>query len=230
MSLTDYYAAPVNALPGDPASFTVSLLCIITSQGVASATRRPYSQRGSTNPGWCFETTTTNAAMRFSIGGTNSINSPTSSIAAGDVGKIALYTGVWDAPASAARLFAKRLQVGTGTTPLTGGYAPDTAARPMIGRAESGNASDGIAVLGLYYALGVATLAQVQAQYDAVMATERIAICPGLPGTLVDLTADVLGNSGALPAALVDRGTGSVTFTRTGTPALVSQYARAWSW
>jgi hypothetical protein len=228
MSLTDYFEAAVNAMPGDPAGFTVSLLCVVTSQAVASATRRPFAQRGLTNPGWGFQTAGMNSALSFSLGGTNTANTPTSGIAAGDVGKIGLYTATWDGPGNSARLFAKRAQVGTGTG-LTGGFSPDTAARPMFGRSDGGFASDGIAVLGVYFAVGIATLAQYQAQWDACMADERIQGCPGLPGVLIDLTQDVRGNGGALPSTLVDRGVGGVSFTRVGSPALFSQFARAWT-
>lgn len=229
MSLTDYFEAAVNALPGNPAGFTVSLLGVTTSQAVASATRRPFAQRGLTNLGWGFQSTGTNSAMVFSLGGANTANTPTSGIAASDVGKISLYTATWDGPANTARLYAKRAQAGTGTT-LTGGFAPDTSARPMIGRAESGNPSDGITVLGIYYALGIATLAQVQSQHDWVMADECIRPCPGLPGVLIDLRQDVLENGGALPATLLDRGVGGINFSRVGAPTLTTHYARSFAW
>lgn len=229
MSLADYYEAPVNALPGDASGLTASLLCVVLSQAVASATRRPFSQRGLTNPGWGFQTTGTNSAMVFSLGGANTANTPSSGIVAGDIGKNLLYTATWDGPNTTARLYAKRVQVGTGS-PLTGGFAPDTAAKPMIGRSDGGFPSDGIAVLGVYLAAGIATLAQVQAQFDDVMANECIRPCPGLAGTVIDLRQDVLGNGGALPATLVDRGIGGVNFARVGAPRLFSQYARAFQW
>lgn len=226
-TLLDYFEALVNALPGDPAGFTVSLLAKVVSQSVPSTTRRLFSQRAATNPGWEFGSVTTNSALNFSLGGANTITI-TSSVAAADVGKLGLFTGVWDATAGVGRLFAKRAQVGTGSA-LSGGFSPNTGVKPMIGRRSDGSPSDGIAIYGVYYAPGIATLAQYQAQWDACQATERMQACPGLPGVLIDLTTDVLANGGVLSATLADRGAGGVDFSRVGAPALSSQYARAWT-
>lgn len=226
-TLADYFSAAVNAMPGDPAGFTASLLCRVDSQTVASANRRPFGQRGTSNLGWNFTFTATNSACTFGAGGTNSATSPSSSIAATDIGKLSLFTGVWDAIAGSLRLYAKRAQVSTGSS-LAGGFAPDTGVAPMIGRRGADSPSDGLTIFGVSYAVGIATLAQIQAQFDAVMATERMQPVPGLPGVLIDLTQDFAG--GVVASTLTDRGAGGINFSRVGSPTLSSQFARAWTW
>lgn len=228
-TLADYYAAAVNALPGEPVGFTSTLLCRVDSQAVASTTRRPFGQRGAGNPGWCWNIGGTNTGVSFGLGNAGGASaSPNGTIAAADVGRLLLFTGVWEGHTNTIRLYFKRAQVGAGTN-VPGGYAPDTAVAPMIGRRATDGASDGMTIFGVTYAAGIATLAQVQAQHDAVMATESIQHVPGLPGVLIDLTKDV-GTSGALPATLTDRGTGGVNFSKVGAPTLAPHYARAWCW
>lgn len=228
-TLADYIEGLINALPGDALGFTVSVFGVPLTQAVVSSNRYLWGQRGAGNQGWNFAVTGTNSAVVFGAGGnTTAVNSPSSTIAAGDVGKLGLWTGVYD---GSARIYAKRAQSGSGSA-LTGGYAPDTSVKPTVGKRSSGAgiAADGWAIYGVCYALGAATLAQVQAQHDAVMATERIQLPPGMPGTLVDFTADVLANGNALPASFADRGVGGGALSRVGALGLSSQYARAFSW
>lgn len=227
LTLTDYFETLINQLPGDAAAgFTVSLLGVVTSQSVTGG--RHFAQRGSGNPGWEFLSQGSNASVAFSLGGGTTSVLVSSTIAAGDVGKLGLYTGVWDPVAGMGRLYAKRAQVGTGTT-LTGGFAPDAAVKAMLGRRSAGNPALGFALYGAYYALGVPTLAQVQAQFDLVLSTERIQPIAALgTGVLVDLVQDTA--AGGVPATLTDRGAGGINFTRVGAPTLAQQYARAWTW
>lgn len=227
-TLADYFEAAVNDLPGDPAGFTVSVLAKIVSQSVASVSRRIFSQRGVGNTGWDFTTLSTNSSVLFTAGGgTAAANSPASGVAAADIGKLQLYMGVWDGVAGSLRLYAKRVQAGSGSA-LSGGYAPNTSVAPRIGGTSAGHPSDGIAVYGATYSPGIATLAQYQAQCDAVMASERIQHVPGLAGVLIDLTQDFA--SGVVASTLTDRGAGGKNFTKAGNPALSPQYARAWAW
>jgi hypothetical protein len=100
----------------------------------------------------------------------------------------------------------------------------------MIGRSPAGQAADGVVVYGVYYALGVATPGHVLAQFDEVMALERMRPCPELPGVLIDLTQDVLDGGGTLPATVKDRGADGVDFARIGAPVVSSHYTRAWAW
>lgn len=225
-SLANHFEAAVNALPGDPAGFAVSILA---TQSQLLSGRRPVSQRGSGSLGWEFQLSA--SALFFALGGaSNATTSPGVAIS-GDVGRVQLYTGVWDGVAGVARAYAKRAQVSTGS-PLTGGYAPDTAVKPMIGRIPYGAGAPavGFPFFGLFYAVGIPTLAQIQAHHDAVMAHETMKAIPGMSGTLIDLTQDIRGNGGVMPATLVDRGVGGVNFTKVGSPTIAAQYARAWGW
>jgi hypothetical protein len=225
-SAADYFQAAINALPGEPVGFTTSLLCIVETQAVVSATRTIFGQRAGSNPGWAFQRGATNTSISLSLGNASTTGaSPSSGIAAADIGKLALYTGVWDGTTNTIRLYAKRVQVGAGTS-LPAGFAPAAGAAPIIGSSPP----EGIAVYGVYYAPGIATLAQIQAQHDAVMAQEHMAGCPGLPGFMLDLTQDIAANGGAMPATLTDRGTMGVSFASMGAPAIAAQYARAWTW
>ena len=225
LTLTDYFEAAINALPGDGTlGFTASLLCVITSQSVTGG--RHFSQRGSSNPGWEFLSQGSNASVAFSAGGTSSALAA-STIAASDVGKMGLYTGVYDPSAGLVRLFAKRVQAQTAG--LSTGYSPDATVKAMIGRRSPGNPALGCAIYGVYYVPGIPTLAQVQAQFDLVQATEKIQPVPGLgTGVLLDLLQDTSG--GSVPATLTDRGAGGINFTRVGAPTLASAKARAWTW
>ena len=228
-TLADYYAAAVNALPGDPVGFTTTVFCRVDTQAVASTSRRLFGQRGTGNPGWNYTLSGTNSSMTLGVGNASGqASSPASSVVAADVGRLLLYQGTWEGTTSTVRLYAKRVQVGAGSS-LPTGYAPDTAVAPMIGRRAPDSPADGVTIFGVTYALGIATLAQLQAQYDAVMANERMQGVPGLPGLVIDLTADIQAAGGTMPATLTDRGTLGVSFTKTGNPQLAPMYSRAWA-
>lgn len=225
LTSADYFETAINAMPGDPAGFVVSVLC--TFQTLVAG-RRLFAQRASAFTGW--EIQASASIVAFSLGGaSNSVSAPTSSITA-DVGKLNLYTGVWDGVAGLARLYAKRVQVGGGTGGVTGGFVPDTSQKSLLGRSGAGAPATGVAIYGVLYSPGIPSLAQIQAHYDAVMAEERMVGLPGLPGAVIDLTQDARANGGALPATLTDRGVGGTNFSKVGAPTTSNQYARAWGW
>ena len=230
LSTSDYYASAVNSLPGDDIGFVVSLLFVVTAQS-AGGVKSVFNQcENGIAQGWEMWLNGTNTTIGLGIGnGTGNTNAPTGVIAATDVGKILLATAVHDRIASKVRMYFKRSEVGTGTN-MTSAYVPRTSVAAAIGRRHAAAGAPNCVVLGAYYARGIPTLAQVQAQHDAVMATERMQICPGVPGTIIDVTADVQANSFALPATLTDRGGPNVHFARVGTPALAPHHSRAFGW
>lgn len=232
ITLTDFFESAGNALPGDAASFAVSWFGKV-SQSVSSASRRLFSQRYGNNPGWDLYTSGTNGSANFGCGGgSGTAASPTSTITASDAGKLLLFTGVWDSVAGKARLYAKRAEIASGST-LTGGYLPDTSVKAQIGRRDGPLPfpADGVATYGVFYATGLPTLAQIQSQFEAVMATERIAAIPGMTGGLtLDLTQLIIDNGGTLPATLIDRGPLGASFSRVGSPTLSAHYTRSWVW
>ena len=71
---------------------------------------------------------------------------------------------------------------------------------------------------------GIPTLAQVQALFDAVAATDSMQGIPSMTSILIDTTLD-----GGNPATLTNRA-GAGTFARTGTPTLSQVYNRAYAW
>lgn len=227
---TNYYAASLNTMPGHMTGFTVSLLFKVTAQ-VSASIRSVFNQNESAvSAGWEMWLNAGATTMNFAVGnGTSNYNSPTATIATGDVGKLLLITGVFDAPSNLVRLYFKRVQQGTGTA-FSGTYSPRTNTQPGIGRRSIGPggasaAANDTAVYGVQYALGIATLAQIQAHHDAVMAGERMVQIPGMTGTVIDLTLD-----GGAAATLTDRDIGGVNFTRAGTPTTAPHYARNWCW
>lgn len=228
-TLASYFAAAVNALPGDPAGFTVSILARLVSQSVTSATRGLLGQRANTTHGWSFASVGLNSTVVLGVGnGSTAVNSSSAVMSASDVGKIHLLQGTYDG--SAARLRAKRLDVGTAVT-LTGGFAAATTGAPMLGRVNHTAllAAEGWEIYGFTYALGVASLAQYQAQWDAVMASERIMPVPGLPGMLFDFDLDARAAGNDVPGTITDRTGNAATFAKVGAPALGLQHARAWA-
>lgn len=225
-TLNDFFEAAINALPGDPSGFAVSVYGKVLSQAVASATRRLFSQRGLLNSGWNLAATGTNTGVAFGVGGTNAVSSPTSTIAATEVGKLSLYTGVWDGVAGSARLYAKRVQVGAGTA-LPGGYQPDTTVPAMIGRRATDSPADSWAIFGVCYTIGIPAFAAIQSHFDWVMASKRMQHIPGMPGVLLDFTS---GLAEGVPSVLIDKGTSGINFTRMGQPRKYAQYAHSWAW
>jgi hypothetical protein len=231
----DHFEA-ANGFAGDPAGFWVCALIMINSQasGIGSANRNIFARRAAANAGWNLQTGALNSTISFSLGGTGgagTVNSPSQIVAAGDVGKLLLVHGVWDAPSLTARLYCKRLQLSTGSVFTGGTFVAETGVT-QIGRRQNGLAADNITIFGVAAGLGIPTLAGVQAHTDAVMASEELA--SGIPSLttslLVNLKADIVANGSAMPASLLDRSGNAQSFARVGNPAVASQYARAWGW
>lgn len=222
----NYYKAAVNSLPGSTAGFAVSALFRVESQAVASATRVLFSQQDATPCGWAIYGGTTAGTIYLSCGnGSVFASSPTVTIAAAEVGKLMLFTGVYDSISNVVRAYVRRVQQGTGTA-LAAPYTVP-AVEPRIGLLSNANypTTDGFTIFGFQYCLGIPNLAQIQAHHDAVMTNEKMVQIPGFMGTVIDLTQD-----GGAVATLTDRDSGGVNFTRQGSPTTVQNYVRNWAW
>lgn len=235
LSLADYFESAAG-FAGDNAGFWVCALFMITAQGtgnVASAVRTLFARRSSgAGPGWQLQTSGPNGTMAFGCGGTGgsaSVASGNYVFSATDVGKLLLVHGVWDPTALAARLYCKRVLVGSGTF-TNGTYVPE-ACNTQIGRRPTlGLPADYTTIFGVAAGLGVPTLTEIHAHSDEAMASEELARgIPGKTSLVVNLKADVAANGGAMPAQLLDRA-GTAHFTRAGNPSLASQFARTWGW
>lgn len=224
LAVANHYETPVNGIPGDASGFAISIFGIFTA---LTASRKLAAQRNG-NPGWEINAGTT--TMSFAMGNASAGGSaPTMAISATDLGKMHVFTGVWDAANTMIRAYARRAQLGSGSS-LPTGYAPATTVKTTLGRGTFSGDGSGFVMLGFFYGVGVPTLAQIQQHYDDCLAAESMRPIPGMTGTYVNFDLDIRANANALPAALTDRGTGGVTFTRVGTPTVASQYARAFGW
>ncbi len=180
------------------------------------------------NTGWDLRFATNNATANWFFGDGTSFATSGNAILA--QGKLNLLVCVWDQPALRQRLYANRAEVGTGTA--RSAYAPTGAGTKInLGRSPRDVASATGARTLLGYAQGTTLLGllQVQALFDAVMASESMLPFTSVASTVVDLTADVVANGGAIPASLANRA-GAGAFTRNGTPTLATYHARAFSW
>jgi hypothetical protein len=229
-SSANYYEVS-GGFPGAITGMFVALLYVVRSQGVASATRVGLSKRPDTAEGWQVATAGTNSTIGMTLSTTTSTYAtPASVIAANDVGKLMLFTGVLDVPALKLRGYIKRNEISTGTT-FAGTFLPSAVAM-MLGRrgVDFLPADAGIDVYGFTCGNAIPTLAEIQALHDACMAAEDIQEIPGRSAMTVSLKRDVLANAGALPATLLDR-TGSQNMSRIGAgPTIAPEYSRAWGW
>lgn len=144
--------------------------------------------------------------------------------------KLNMFVGVWDFANLKQRLYGNRVETGTGVARTA--YAPASSSPIGIGKEPtvSGSTTPDRNVIGFAMGTGTPTLAQVQAYYDAVQASESLVAMAGVTtSVLVDLTTDIRANGNAIPTSLTNRA-GAGSFTRTGTPTLTSHYARAWAW
>jgi hypothetical protein len=226
-SSSAYYAAPVNALPGASA-FSISVLLRILHFRVPSATRTLFGQRSGGMPGWSLRSTGSLGVLVFGVGGASaSADSASLSVGAGMLSKLLLVTGVYDG--TKVSLYTRYGIVGSAVS-LGQAYVADTSAAPTIG-ARSGGAlpGDNLVIYGCTYALGVPTLGQIEAQHDQCMSRERIVLPPGMAGTLIDVNQDVRDNDNRAPATLIDRGLGTVNFSRLGAPSATPHYMRSWA-
>ena len=229
---TVFVEGPAGSLPGHLAGFTVSVLCKITTQ--TGSDKVLFAQRESHNAslGWEICTLSTNATMVFSVGSATGNASAQVSITKDDINKLLLVTGVWAADASPLAILYMRRNLCSQASLSAGVYTPTAAtAKPSIGHNSLRNYDSGssVVIYGVYYAPGIARISHIYAQHDAVVVTERIQPCPGMPGTLIDLTADIEENGGSLPTTFKNRSTAGVDFiSASGIPAISPQYARHW--
>lgn len=179
--------------------------------------------------GWDLRPSANSATLAWFMGDGTAYT--TSGTAVVTLDRINLIVGVWDQANLKQRTYAKRLEVSTGVTRTA--YAPPPAGTKIgLGRSPRDPAS---AVgtrthLGFAQGTGTPTLANVQALFDAVATNESMQAMPGVTTTsLIDLTADVAGGGGALPATLTNRAGGN-GFTRTGSPVLSNIYSRGFAW
>lgn len=229
----DYWETSTQLGETGAGSFWAAAFFAVLSQSVASQARDLLATFiGSPNRGFELRSNATNTTLAFNACDNTNVSraSPTATITSADLGKLQLFVGVYDQPALKLRSYHKRAELSTGTTVT--GYAPNTSTGIRIGQWFStalGNA-DGLAVYGVAGGLGLPSLAEIQAMYDATMATERIASIAGKTAFRIDLTADAVSNGGALPATLVNRDGAGFSFSKNGSPATQSQYARAFGW
>jgi hypothetical protein len=232
LTVGDYFESAAG-FAGDNAGFWVCAFISIR-RPVASGLRTLFACRGTGNPGWMLFSNGPNSSMQFQlggIGGAGYISSPALVLSDADAGRLLLVHGVWDGPALTARLYHKRLQVAAGAVFTGGTFVPDPGVT-MIGRSRQAAPSpaDGLTVWGVAAGLGVPTLAEIQAHFDDVMASEELARgIPGKTNLRINIKADIAANGGAMPAQLLDR-VGTAHFTRVGNPVVANQTARAWGW
>jgi hypothetical protein len=212
---------------GDAASFFWNALLKFDTQTVTSRTRSLLGNYPGSS-GFVLNSLATHSSLQatFTNAALGAVSAPTFAIAAADVGKLLSITAGWDAAAGKVRFWVKRAEQGTGITMV--GYTPG-AGTLRLGEAVGGGPNDGVTIYGFQYGLGIPSLAEVQANYDATMADEDIVAFPGSRSTaLYSLKRSIAENGGAMPATLIDR-IGTAHLTRTGSPALSPQYARAWA-
>lgn len=146
-SVVWHRTANLVGLIGSVAGFWAAQVLRIDTQAVANAPRFILNafQGGGSN-GWDQRTNTTNAAFQFGayFGAGSYVAAPVRTIAAGDVGKLALVVGVYDAAAQKMRLYVNGVQSGTGTTIATA-YRPSAGSAPTAwgGRADGGSLPPG---------------------------------------------------------------------------------------
>ncbi len=195
--------------------------------GITSGVRVIAGRRNATTgEGFGIYTNGTNSSIGFIVSnGSTTSTSPSSIIAAADVGKLVLGAAVFDSSGKA-RWYWKRVEQGTGGTALTGSYVPANSDLFYWGRRSDGLGADNLTHAGLCFGLGEPTLAQIQATFDLVMAKERIEPMVGFtPSSLYRLPTGAT----AAPATLTDLAAGA-DLTLTGVPTPTNQYARAWAW
>lgn len=187
------------------------------------------SSASSTNTGWDLRVNANNAILNWYMGDGSTFAVGGNAVAA--VGKINVFTAVWDAPNLRQRTYINRAEVGTGVARTA--YAPPPAGtKTSLGRSlrDPGSAGGVRTLIGWAQGLGVPTLAQIQAQADAILSAEAMQPIPGLTTVLVDTTQDIVGNGGTLPSALANRGSLGGSFTKSGAPTTVPLYARLFGW
>lgn len=212
-------------MPGSTLGFWGGVAFIADTQGAGSTRSLLSSQNGALGG---FDLRTTNhatATLSFIDNTGTGRSSPLATIAATDLGKVLLLVALYDPAGPTIRTYWKRAEVSTGTA--VSGYLPSPVG-VRLGNHTLGGQSPNTTILGAAYGVGVPTLAQVQALFDAVAANDgRMQAIPGLTSSLYDLTQDASG--GTIGASIADRA-GAVTLTRAGSPTTTARYNRAMAW
>jgi hypothetical protein len=223
-SQTSYYTSSFD----DDSSASGFWWALLLYMPVVTQSSHVIAGAAGTATGFDVRVNSNNAVMNWYLGDGTAFNVSGSFVI--QTGKINLMVGVWDGPGLKQRTYGNRVEIGTGVTRT--GYAPPAAGTKLgLGRTTRDPTSAGgtRTFLGYAQGLGVPSLAQVQALYDSVQATERMQAMPGLTASvLVDFTQQVTG--GALPASLANQGATGGTFAATGAPTVTPVYARAYGW
>lgn len=221
----DYYQSVNNpgGIEGNATGFWVAALFRIDTQAVASATRALFARYSSAPlAGWGFLTTGTNAVFSFyNIDGVVSARPVNYGIAASNVGKIMLGVGVREP--GQIRLYVNKVQSGapfalTGFTPAVD--------RTYVGRRTSGNPASSATFFGGCGGIGIPTLAEIEAQADAVKVAGDIVEIPGKTDSLWSPKQD---QAGSAPALLEDK-IGAEDMQRVGAPVLVQVTNPVFGW
>jgi hypothetical protein len=153
---------------GIASGFVIPILFVVTSQGVASASRVLHEHWPTgVAAGWSFVTAGTNTSISFSCFDNTGTNKTSGSytFTASDVGRVMLAIG--QNTGSGVQLLMYRGGLVGATAAALPSYTPGSA-RTMLGVRGAGTLpSDGLSVLAVAGATGTPSLAQLQAYYDA---------------------------------------------------------------
>jgi hypothetical protein len=224
-----YENATGGIFPGSTSGFWVAYCFTPTVYNVAASRHIGSSSTTGATGGWQVNSSN-NTSILLSIFDDTGVarSAPLGVYATTDIGKVCLYVGVVDTTNLRLRSYWKRAEVSTGTA-ITG-YRLGTQKYTWGRGVTAGVPATDLTVLGFQYGLGIPTLAQVQALYDAVAANDgRMQPIPGMTTSLYDVTLDAAANGNVIPATLTDR-VGAVPLTRVGSPTTIPQYNRAMTW
>lgn len=222
----DYYESAAGGI-GDPGGFWVT--AVVTPGATStSATRTILSTLvGTPTRGWELRTTSVQTSLSvIFVDGTN-VGRTSGSVVLGAAafGKLIVATFVWDAANSRLRMYGNRAEVGTGTAVT--GHAPGTGVVRFGRSRDAGLAAIDTRGYGFIMGAGVPSLANIQAQHDAILAADgAVRPMPGFAASMhVDVDADARANGGTVGATLLDRA-GTNHLARVGAPSTGAQYAR----
>ena len=218
-STADFYQTALpGGIAGTAAGFWVSCLLRLDALVVAN---RSFLGRFTTGAGWIFTVTSAhNLIFQLVDGGgviRASANFPVTAVA----GKIMHVAAVFDG--AALRLHVNRSQVGAPTA-LSGFTVANE--RMLAGKRATGSATTSGTMFGVCGGHAVPTLAEVEAQADAIKLAGDIVAIPGKTDSLWSVKQD---QAGTAPAVLDDK-VGLEDMAAQGAPALVSDPAPVWGW
>jgi hypothetical protein len=219
----NYYqsVSATGGIPGVDTGFWLGLLMRVDAltPGVA----RYIASRLVSN-GWQFNLSTTHLlSVTFTNGAGASINTPSSTVQAADVGKVMYLAGVHEGPANLIKLYRNKSLIGSAA--ITG-YTPGSS--PMlVGRRSAGSTPfPSGTIFGMCGGHFVPTLAEIEAQADAIKLANDIVEIPGKTSGLWSVKQDRVG--GSAPALLDDK-IAADDLKITGAPVLVNASA-TWGW